>query len=211
MLVEYMITQCWIINPILTMTAVMNKHLLFSLPGVLMTEIYEYDNTYRIFGSDKFKKDLHNGWLKKQNSYVKEQVTYLIKDYKYNFPVCMYKNEYCFVGGPSDQMFSDTLYRVHITRKDGVMIYVAPPKYDVLYFKVLPNEFVNKEKEFFENLRFDGFFCHPNTNLSSFWNSGEIYKNLNHICVPFDNNRWHETFEGQRRAPFMYRNLNFWF
>ena len=134
------------------MTAVMTRHLLFSLPSVLMSEIYKYDDTYRIFGTNKFKDDLHNCWLEKQSACTKNKVSGLIRDYIYNFPVCMFKNDYCYIGGPSDQIFKDdtNIKRAHIARCDGFMVYIAPPKHGVLYYKILPKEFINKPQEFFE-------------------------------------------------------------
>ena len=186
-------------------------NLLYSLPDVLMAEIFEFDDTYRIFGNSNFQKDLHNGWLKMQTNHVKKRVDYLISDYIWNFPVCMFKNEYCFVAGCSvENGFEEfkQYNRVHIDRVDNFMVYVAPPKDNVLYYKVLPKEFIYKPQVFFENLKFDGFFCHPNYKVYSFWN--DIDKKIYRNCMPSERHFWITTFEGQRRAPFMYRNTCLW-
>ena len=185
-------------------TAVMN--LLFSLPDVLMAQVFAFDDTYHIFGTDKFKKDLFYGWLKMQSSYAKEKVTELINDYfDGEEEEYIYKNEYCFIGGPSDNFVSA---RTHIEKKDGFMVYVAP-KFDVLYYKILPKHFINKPKEFFENILFyDGFFCH--TNNRSF-HYEKIFSCLyNKYCTTFDD-ALYITSEGQEIAPFMYKNLDLWF
>ena len=194
------------------MTAV-QRNLLFSLPDVLMAKVFAFDTTYRIFGSDKFKKDLYDGWLKKQSSYVKERVAVLIRDYIDDDGHFMYKNEYCCIGGPSDQFFKDSVYgyntRLHIEANDDFMVYVTP-KFDVLYYKILPKEFINKPKEFFENLRlFDGFFCC--TDPVSL-NYEKIFRYLySKYCAPIDYDDWYTTLDGRERAPFMYRTLDCWF
>jgi len=192
------------------MTRVIN--LLFSLPDVLMTEVFEFDNTYRIFGSLKFKKDLHYGWLKKQSSYAKRSVIDLINDYIYDDEDFMFKNEYCCIGGPSDAFFKDNVYgkRIHIKENDDFMVYVSEPKNDVLYFKILPKELDKKlDKKLLENMRFDGFFCHMDNELL---NMSEIDKSLYHKdCAPIDCDIWYTTSEGQQKAPFMYRNTCCWF
>ena len=189
----------------------MNRNLLFSLPDTLMAQVFAFDTTYRIFDSDKFKKDLFDGWLKMQSKHVKERVTAVIRDYIDDDGHFMYKNEYCCVGGPSDPFFKDSLYgnRTHIEANDDFMVYVAQPKFDVLYYKILPKEFVNKPKEFFENILFyDGFFCH--TNNRSF-HYEKIFSCLyNKYCTTFDD-ALYITSEGQEIAPFMYKNLDLWF
>jgi len=174
-----------------------------------MAKVFAYDTTYRVFGSDKFKEDLYDGWLKKQSSYVKKRVTAVIR-----YGYFMYKNEYCFVGGPSDQFFKYSVYgyntRVHIEATDEFMVYVAEPKFGVLYYKILPKEFVNKPKDFFEKLRlYDGFFCC--TDPVSF-HYEKIFRYLyNKHCVPADCDDWYTTRDGHERAPFMYRILDCWF
>jgi len=191
------------------MTSVIN--LLFALPDVLMTHVFTYDDTYRIFGSSNFKKDLHYGWLKMQSSYAKRCVIDLIRDYIYDSDDFIFKNDYCCIGGPSDQFFKDNLYgkRTHIDENDEFMVYVGEPKNDVLYFKILPKEFINKPSKFFEDLRFDGFFCHMDNKLL---NISEIDKSLYHkFCSLIYCDIWYITLEGKQKAPFMYRNTCFWF
>jgi hypothetical protein len=122
----------------------------------------------------------------------------------------MFKNDYCYIGGPSDQIFKEepNVERVHIVRYDGFMVYVEP-KNGVLYYKVLPKEFINKPKEFFENLMFDGFLCHSD---KRFFNLSEIYVDLyKKFASPIEREKWITTFQGQRRAPFMYKNIYLWF
>ena len=190
----------------------MNRNLLFSLPDTLMAQVFAFDTTYHIFGTAKFKKDLFDGWLKMQSKHVKERVTAVISDYIDDDEDFMYKNEYCCVGGPSDPFFKDSLYgnRTHIEANDDFMVYVAEPKFDVLYYKILPKEFVNKPKEFFEKLRFfDGFFCETD-NVS--FNYERIFRHLySKHCAPVDCDDWYTTLDGHERAPFMYRTLDCWF
>jgi hypothetical protein len=176
-----------------------------------MAEVFAFDATYRIFGSDEFKNDLHFRWLLKQSSYARQEVTELINYYfDGEEDDYIYKNEYCFIGGPSDNFETAYSYgsRAHIEKNDGFMVYVVP-KYDVLYYKILPKEFINKPKEFFENILFyDGFFCHTN---NRFFNYEQIFSCLyNKYCTTFDDD-WYITSEGQEIAPFMYKNLDLWF
>ena len=195
------------------MTAVMNRNLLFSLPDVLMTQVFGFDDTYRIFGSSKFKKDLFDEWLKMQSNHVKKRVTAVMRDYIDVDANFMYKNEYCCVGGPSDQFFKYSVYgyntRVHIEATDEFMVYVAEPRFDILYYKILPKEFINKPKEFFEKIRlFDGFFCETD-NVSL--NYVKIFRYLyNKHCAPVECD-WYTTRDGHDRAPIMYRQLDCWF
>ena len=202
------------------MTEVMSRHLLFSLPNVLLSQVYEFDDTYRIFGSDKFKKDLQYGWLKMQSSYTKEKVTELIIDYIENNA---YENEYCYISGPQTEFEVEEvqLYgRQCFMSYDQFMVYVAPPMNDNLYYKILPKSFINKEKEFFENLKFDGFLCHINSELNhsqrlnvrddkllyrKYWNLYWSYVQLVY------QDRWYTTSEGQKIYPFMYKNCGLWF
>jgi len=194
------------------MTSVAKFNLLFSLPDVLMAEVFAFDTTYRIFGSDKFKKELQYGWLKKQACYAKEKVTNLIDDYIYDDDEFTFKNEYCCVGGPSDQFFKDNLYgkRKHVETTDEIMIYIAPPKNEVLYYKILPKEFINKPKDFFNNLRYDGFFCDTDQDLSNIYTLIEqsLYRKN---CAPIDLDDWYVNLQGRNVAPFMYRTMNCWF
>jgi len=146
------------------MTAVRN--LLFSLPDALMAQVFEFDDTYRIFGTAKFKKDLHNGWLKKQTSYVKEQVDDFIRNRMYGYQF-LFRNEYCYIIDPLEPStkgitLGEVTGKVHMIDETDYMVYVAPPKNDALYYKILPNAFRNKEKEFFEDLKFDGLFTRSN-------------------------------------------------
>jgi len=181
-------------------------NLVFSLPDVLIAQVFAFDTTYRIFGSSDFKKDLHYGWLKKQSCYAREKVTQLINNYfDGEEEEYIYKNEYCFIGGPSGNSPYEYGARAHIAKYDTFMVYVAP-KYDVLYYKILPKEFVNKPKEFFDNILFDGFFSHTNYPF----NYDKIFSSLyNTFCTKF-HDEWYITDEGHF-APFMYSNLDFWF
>ena len=193
-------------------------NLVFSLPDVLIAQVFAFDTTYRIFGSSDFKKDLHYGWLKKQSCYAREKVTQLIIDYIQNNA---YENEYCYVSGPQNEVEEVRLYgRQYFMSYDQFMVYVAPPMNDNLYYKILPKSFINKEKKFFENLKFDGFLCHINSELNhsqrlnvrddkllyrKYWNPYWSYVELVY------HDRWYNTSEGQQRCPFMYKNCGLWF
>jgi hypothetical protein len=147
-----------------------------------MAKVFAFDTTYRIFGSDKFKKELQNGWLKKQSSSVKEKVAEYMNNRMYGYDY-IFRNEYCYIIDPLvyrknityGPVMCDTRI-VYIIDENGFMIYVAPPKNDALHYKILPKEFINKPQEFFENLKFDGFFYPQKLNSNSF----DTDKELNH-------------------------------
>ena len=69
------------------MTAIQRRqplNLLFSLPDVLMIEIFEFDTTYRVFNTLVFRKELHDAvhaiYLKKCKSIIVEYVLDFIND-----------------------------------------------------------------------------------------------------------------------------------
>jgi len=186
-----------------------NFNLLFSLPDVLIAEVFSFDTTYRIFGSDEFKKELHYGSLLKQTAYAREKVTELINIYfDAEEEEYIYKNEYCFIGGPSGNLGSPYEYgaRAHIKKYDPFFVYVAPPMDNILYYKILPTHFINKPTEFFHNIRYDGFFSHTNYTF----NYDNIFTRLyNTSCTTF-HHHFYITHDGQHTAPFMYSDLDLW-
>ena len=50
------------------------KNLLFSLPIELIKEIFEYDNSYRIFDRQEFKNEVYDGCIKRIEDRCKIQV-----------------------------------------------------------------------------------------------------------------------------------------
>jgi len=172
------------------------RNLVFSLPDTLMAKVFEYDNTFRIFGSSEFKKDLQYGWLKKQTSYARLNVFDLIDLYLDDDYDWVFKNEYCYIAHYEHSFGS----RVFVQNPD-FMVYIPPPKNNVLYYKILPKEFINKPDSFFRNLRFDGFFTHTDETIFP-----SLYRYVRHV----DFVEWYATPEGPR-APSMYRNIHFYF
>jgi hypothetical protein len=152
------------------MTAVMN--LLFSLPDVLMAEVFAFDNTHHgIFSSSKFKKELEDEWLQMQINNAKEMVDELIFNYIDDGERWMFSNEYCSIVGPQEVIEKEKggprYSGENFLSYDDFMIYFSQ-KNDVLYYKILPKTFIDKPKDFFQNLLFDGYFNHIDNQLSNF-------------------------------------------
>jgi hypothetical protein len=179
------------------------RNLVFSLPDVLMGRVFDYDTTHRIFGSAKFKKDLQYGWLKKQSSYAKKIVDDLVHNIYEND--WMFKNDYCYIG-PPEQFFKDHFARPRITPQE-FMVYVAPPKDNVLYYKILPKEFSNKPHSFFLNIRFDGFLCHANNQLQ---NINTIDHSLYRDVSLVDCDELYLSLQ-RHTEPFVFRDTRCWF
>ena len=183
-------------------------NLVFSLPDVLMSRVFEYDTTHRIFGSSKFKKDLQYGWLKKQSAYTQKIVDDLVYNYIYEND-WMFKNEYCYIGGPAEQFFKDNFARPRITLDEGFMVYIHPPLNNVLYYKILPKEFSHKPDCFFQNIRFDGFLCHAHNLLT---NLHVIEQRLYRDVSLVDCEQLFITIEGEpTKHPFIFRDTRCWF
>ena len=132
----------------------MNKF--FSLPDVLISKIYEYDNTYRIFGTSQFKNDLRQNWIKYKIKRCKYEILNymecLIED------ECIWMNEYGYIGDKSE--FNKKLIKNLIQYKsvNDFEIYTHPVKDEIMYFKIYP-----KGSSILKySSKFDGFLCHSN-------------------------------------------------
>lgn len=74
-------------------------NLLFSLPHELITYIFQsFDSTYRIFHTDKFRKELiGTGWLNLHKTLIKQRIESYIFDMVDNLD-CIVTNEYGYLG-----------------------------------------------------------------------------------------------------------------
>lgn len=143
-------------------------NLLLRLPDVLRSEIYQYDDTYRIFGNDDFKEELSTAYLKSKKCYqqITHYMTDLIEDGN-NW----WHNEYGRIDPEhelSKKLPQDFLIVTHY-------------EYDVLYFKILPKDACYENCEFFHDIFhktrvYDGYFRNENKN--------NLSKNqLDNMCI----------------------------
>ena len=107
-------------------------NLLLSLPTDIQSEIYKYDNTYRIFGNDDFKKELTDALLNSKvafNKYLKEitqYVTSLTYDDKF-----YWNNEYGCIDPNNELQKNKTIIRTYadffivLDYKNGALYFFA--------------------------------------------------------------------------------------
>jgi hypothetical protein len=131
----------------------------YSLPEILISEIYHYDNTYHnVFNKLNFKKELENMYIKLQTKRCKKEVisyvSCLINDES------KWYNDYGYIG--NDLSSNITQNRIKYKNKDDFDIYIDPPKNGILYFKILPKGHNEKSIISKNQYLFDGFFCHKN-------------------------------------------------
>ena len=135
-------------------------NLLSSLPDVLRSEIYQYDDTYRIFGNDDFKEELSSAYLKsKCYQEIIDYMTDLIEDGN-NW----WHNEY----GRIDPEHELSKKLPNFNSPEDFLI-VTHYEYDVLYFKILPKGACYENCKFFHNIFhktkiYDGYFRNENKN-----------------------------------------------
>ena len=138
------------------MTAIQQRrNLLFSLPDVLMIEVYEFDTTYRVFNTEPFRKEL--GDMIRNNTYKP-----LIMDYVLSFiddgEDLAWANEYGYLGcnettdGIARVQYTEDNFEIHLHSASGLV-----------YYKILPKGATKDTCDFLRNpRRFDGFVCHAN-------------------------------------------------
>ena len=198
------------------MTAVMN--LLFSLPDAVMSEVFAFDNTHHgIFSSLNFKNELRNEWLQMQTNFAKIEVidtinTWMVDENDSDFG---FENEYLFIGHPTvirniKRGVPDTPYhpnKMYLTSCDDTMVYFTPRHGEVSLFKVLPKEFINKPKDFFQKLKFDGIISHPHNQISA-----PSYNEVTELCNTYFSGTYMGEYDEVENieTPDMYRNVSLW-
>lgn len=155
----------------------MIKNLFFSLPDVLISKIFRYDSTFRIFGTDKFKKELNAYWFKQRCKMCTIDVTNYITQLIDN--ECTWENEYGYVVHDNSKQ-GDFTRKMYESEKD-FEVYFHPVVNGIMYFKILPKGSTNKWSKsslFLSNPRkFDGFFC--DSDADDHINSDyQYYKNI---------------------------------
>ena len=156
------------------MTAIQRRqplNLLFSLPDVLMIEIFEFDTTYRVFNTLVFRKELHDAvhaiYLKKCKSIIVEYVLDFIND-EYiddeieghidDFSCYNWHNEYGYIIRDSTK---DNVLRVKYT-EDNFEIYLHSDS-EFVYYKILPKSATKDTCDFLRNpRRYDGLMTPSN-------------------------------------------------
>ena len=139
-------------------------NLLFSLPEVLQSEIYQYDNTYRIFSTDEFKDEVLSSYLKTNNTLVHRVTNYLnacIKD-----GGCVWNNEYGRID--PDNNLDRFVKTPNYTSTDEFFVVINHIN-NAAYFKVLPKGSTPDNCSFLRNPgNYDGYFLddHRQNNLS---------------------------------------------
>jgi hypothetical protein len=134
------------------MASVLN--LLFSLPEVLQSEIYQYDNTYRIFGTEEFKDELLSYYIKSNNRLVHRVVDYL--DTYIHDGGCIWYNEYGRIDPNNDLARFVNIPNYTSVNEFFVVIHHI---HNAAYFKVLPNGSTVENCIFLRNSgNYDGYF-----------------------------------------------------
>lgn len=137
-----------------------SMNLFLSLPVVLQSEIYQYDNTYRIFHNEDFKQELSIAYLRSRVSFKKchTKITEYIEELIYDGNSCWH-NKYGRID-PDDELLSKNL--PNYDSPEDFLI-VCNYYYDVLYFKILPKGACYENCNFFHNIFhktkiYDGYF-----------------------------------------------------
>jgi hypothetical protein len=132
------------------MTSAFN--LLFSLPEVLQSEIYQYDNTYRIFSTDEFKDEVLSSYLKSNNNLV-DRVTNYLNTYIQDGG-CVWNNEYGRID-PDDELTRKT---INYASTDEFFVVINHIN-NAAYFKILPKGSTPDNCSFLCNPgNYDGYF-----------------------------------------------------
>ena len=160
-------------------------NLLYSLPEVLQSEIYQYDSTYRIFGNDAFKKDLADSFLSSPNAVKKcrDMVIKHLEDSIYDEGALWY-NEYGRVD--RDDELSKKLIQFRST-DDFRVVTMTNQDRSALFFKILPIKMTKKMVPFLgtQNTRnWDGFFIDVERNTATTQPElAQLITRLNQSCI----------------------------
>lgn len=142
-------------------------NLLFSLPDVLMAEVFEFDTTYRIFNTQPFLTELYEACHKK----CKAIIHHIVLDYIHEGENLAWDNEYGYMGCNET---TDNIPRIEYT-SDNYDIYLHYDYVDVpvIYFKILPKGATTKNCYFLRNPQyFDGFVARTDDidTINESWN-----------------------------------------
>jgi hypothetical protein len=172
------------------MTSLLN--LLSSLPSEIQCEIYQYEDTYRIFGNWDFQEELSSVYIRSRVSFKKcyEKITEHIEDL-INQGNTSWNNEYGHIG-PVNQLTNSHLPN-YKSAEDFLI--VCNYYYDVLYFKILPKDACYENCDFFHNFfhklkMYDGYFQNEDANYvyhgyfrNDVTNKNISKKVLDELCV----------------------------
>lgn len=137
----------------------MALNLFYALPDVLMSEIYQFDSTYRIFGKEEFKKDLADSFLtsphvvKKCRDMVVSYLDGMIYD-----QAALWCNEY----GRIDPDGELNRRLIHFTSIDDFrVVTMINDDRSAIFFKILPVKMISTMVPFLGNhntKNWDGYF-----------------------------------------------------
>ena len=164
----------------------MSKNLFYSLPEVLQSEIYQYDNTYRIFDTQEFKKEIFNSYISYPHivNKCRQMIINYLDDTIYDGG-CVWDNEYGRID-PDDELNSKL---VKYTSIDDFFVVMSPNiEKTALYFKILPKGSTSLNCAFLRNKNpsnWDGYFfdIERNSTIMSEEESIPILKDLNMACI----------------------------
>ena len=141
-------------------------NLFFSLPDALMIEIFEFDTTYRIFHSPKFREELGAAWLNHTHRKCKAIITRYISDLIDEDLNIEWSNEFGYIGSNEDII--DNMFMKRYNTIADFEVYLHPAENEIIYYKILPIGTIKKWKRnfFHKPYNFDGFVCH--TNMSDY-------------------------------------------
>lgn len=134
-------------------------NLLYSLPEVLQSEIYLFDTTHRIFGSDVFKEDLQRNYLASPYivSRCRDCIVNYLDDTIYDGG-CIWLNEYGRID-PDDDL--DPKLTKYETVSDFFVVTKCHPDKEAVFFKVLPKGATPENCSFLSRknqTNWDGYF-----------------------------------------------------
>jgi hypothetical protein len=179
----------------------MNKpnNFFFSLPDVLISKIYGYDNTYHNkFNTNEFRNQIKDMYMNiNSKNYKKIVIDVLLS---YNDDECLWKNEFGYIGNNESCNPKNTYIEYH--NENDFDVYIHPSKNGILYFKVLPKGKINiwyKKSCLRKYYRFDGYFCHKTEQHLSdldLYNTSPSFRNIDEI---YEYN------------PYLYSNICMWY
>ena len=139
------------------------KNLLLSLPDELISEIYLFDPTYRIFEDLEFEEDIMIAYLKRNS--VREKCIKYITTYIENMNAegSEFYNDYGYFDAWNDPLNDLDEIKDKIKYESINDFFVSLHQIEeVLYFKILPKGATKKNCSFLRKPKqlFDGFFLH---------------------------------------------------
>lgn len=134
-------------------------NLFYGLPEVIQSEIYQYDNTYRIYNTDNFKFELADASFKQISNQCLKKITDYLKNAMFDDGDIYWYNEYGRID-TNDTHSDKTL--PNFQSMDDIMIHLHHIG-EALYYKILPkNSTIENCSYLREPKRFDGYFLDGN-------------------------------------------------